>query len=69
MQFDGEPAQPSEGGTLAALNGWSRLKAQDVLCCILYLEGHGDIVSRLISRINRLTIWVIGVINLLTKSP
>ena len=34
-----------------------------------YLEGHGDLVSRLMIRITRVTIWVIGVINLLTKSP
>ena len=34
-----------------------------------YLEGHGDLVSRLIRGITRVTIWVIGVINLLTKSP
>ena len=29
----------------------------------------GDLVSRLIMGINGVTIWVIGVINLLTKSP
>ena len=34
-----------------------------------YLEGQGDLVSRLIMGIIRVTIWVIGVINLLTKSP
>ena len=34
-----------------------------------YLEGQGDLVSRLIIGIFRVTIWVIGVINLLTKSP
>ena len=34
-----------------------------------YLEGHGDLVSRLIMEISGVTIWVIGVINLLTKSP
>ena len=34
-----------------------------------YLEGQGDLVSRLIVGIIRDTIWVIGVINLLTKSP
>ena len=32
------------------------------------MEGHGDLISRLIVRIPRVTIWVIGVINLLTKS-
>ena len=34
-----------------------------------YLEGQGDLVSRLIMGIIGVTIWVIGVINLLTKSP
>ena len=34
-----------------------------------YLEGQGDLVSRLIRGITGVTIWVIGVINLLTKSP
>ena len=36
---------------------------------LAYLEGHGDLVSRLILGIIKVTIWVIGVINLLTKSP
>ena len=34
-----------------------------------YLGGQGDLVSRLIMGINGLTMWVIGVTNLLTKSP
>ena len=34
-----------------------------------YLEGHGDLVGSLIMGIHRDTIWVIGGINLLTKSP
>ena len=34
-----------------------------------YLEGHGDLVSRLVRGITGVTIWVIGGINLLTKSP
>ena len=33
------------------------------------LGGSWDLVSGLIMGINGLTIWVIGVINLLTKSP
>ena len=33
------------------------------------LGESGDLVSRLIIGIFRVTIWVIGVINLLTKSP
>ena len=35
----------------------------------IYLEGQGDSISRLVMGIARVTIWVIGVINLLTKSP
>ena len=34
-----------------------------------FLEGQGDLVSGLIMGILRVTIWVIRVINLLTKSP
>ena len=34
-----------------------------------HLEGQGDLVSRLIMGIIGVTIWVIGVIILLTKSP
>ena len=34
-----------------------------------YLEGHGDLVSRLIMEIIGVIIWLIGVINRLTKSP
>ena len=33
-----------------------------------YLEGQGDLVSRLIGII-RVNVWIIGVLNLLTKSP
>ena len=33
------------------------------------LGGQGDLVSRLIMGINGLTIWVVGAVNLLTKSP
>ena len=32
------------------------------------LGGSGDVVSRLIRVITRVTIWVIGVIDLVTKS-
>ena len=35
----------------------------------VYLEGQGDFVSGSIRGITRITIWGIGVINLLTKSP
>ena len=34
-----------------------------------YLEGHGDLITRLIMGIIGVTMSVIGVINLLTKSP
>ena len=33
-----------------------------------FLEGQGNLVSRLIMGVMRVTIWVIGVINLVTKS-
>ena len=36
---------------------------------IALLEGQGDLVTRLITGIIVVTIWVIGVFNLLTKSP
>ena len=35
----------------------------------IYLEGQGDIVSRLITRITRVTLWVIRAMNLLTRPP
>ena len=34
-----------------------------------YLEGHEDLVSRLMVGIIGVIIWLIGVIDLLTKSP
>ena len=37
--------------------------------CGFYLEGQGDLISRLIRGINRVTMWVIGFINLLPKPP
>ena len=43
--------------------------------CILFrveglgLVGPGDLVSRVMMGITRVTSWVIGVINILTKSP
>ena len=39
------------------------------LCIGGYLEGHEDLVSRLIMGIIGVVIWAIGVISLLTKSP
>ena len=36
---------------------------------IPYLEGQGGLVNGLLMGIIGVTIWVIGVINLLTKSP
>ena len=33
-----------------------------------YLEGHGDLVSRLLIGISGAIIWLIGVINLLSES-
>ena len=34
-----------------------------------YFEGHGDLASRFTIGIFGIIIWLIGVINLLTKSP
>ena len=34
-----------------------------------YLEGHGDVVTRLIMGITGVILWFIGVISILTKSP
>ena len=34
-----------------------------------YLEGQGDLVSGFIAGISRVSTWVTGVINLLTKFP
>ena len=34
-----------------------------------YLEVQGDLAIKLIMGITRVTIWVIGIINLRTKSP
>ena len=34
----------------------------------IYLEGHGDLVSKLITGIIRVIIWVVGMINLLTMT-
>ena len=33
------------------------------------MEGQGELVSRLIVGLAGVTIWLIGVVNLLTKSP
>ena len=38
------------------------------LVCDQYLEGQGDITNGLILGINKLTIWIIGVLNLLMRS-
>ena len=42
---------------------------RETTLAVLYLEGQGDLVSRLIMAIIGLIMWVIGVTNLLTKSP
>ena len=38
-------------------------------CCRHYLEGHGDLVSRVVIGVTGVIIWLMGVINLLSKSP
>ena len=35
----------------------------------VYLEGQGDLVSRVIMEISRVTIWIMEAIDLLTTSP
>ena len=34
-----------------------------------YVEGQGDVASRLIRGVSTVTIWVTGFLNLLTKAP
>ena len=61
----------TEGGPLSAPGLGCGSREQDqkfgMQPCI-YLEGQGG-VSRFIRGIIEVTIWVVGVINLLTKSP
>ena len=45
------------------------LKQESALLEFLTWGGQGDLISRLIMGIIGVTIWVIGVTNLLTKSP
>ena len=45
------------------------LSKPEVPVVTVYLDSQGYLVSRLIVRRSRVTIWVIGVINLLTTSP
>ena len=52
-------------GAIHLKRSWSTSSLLTLLT--YYLEGHGDSVSRLMSRTTRVTIWVIGDINLLTK--
>ena len=49
--------------------GESPLKRAAFVAADSHLEGNGDLVSRLIMGINRVTMWVVGHIHLLTKSP
>ena len=48
--------------------GCQEIRSRDVPL-VQYLGGHRDLVCGLIMGITRVTTWVIGVINLLTKSP
>ena len=52
-------------GRVKSIGGPRCLKADKNGRC--YLAGQGDLVSRLIIGITRVTIWFIGVSNLLTK--
>ena len=47
----------------------SKVFAQDIVQLLSYLEGQGDLVSRLISPITHIVTLIIPIINLLTKSP
>ena len=60
--FKNSPVCPGSTNTIVV---WSTLHSERGL----YWEGHGDVVSRLIMGVIRLLIWLIGAINLLTKSP
>ena len=51
---------------LGLLMGWA---TYETLNANPYLEGHGDLITRLTMGIIGVTMWVIGVINLLSKSP
>ena len=55
---------PHMAGHLVVSEAWPSFERIGI-----HLEGQGDLVSRLIMGIIRVTIWVIGVIKLLTKSP
>ena len=54
-----KPLKAGRGGMAQHIFGCNHLKS--------YLEGQGDLVSRLITRISRVTMWVIG--ELRPKSP
>ena len=45
-----------------------QLRMEEIWHQLVYLECHGDLLTGLIMGIIRVTIWIIGVINLLTKS-
>ena len=46
-----------------------RLCKSELVVIREYLEGQGDLISRILMGITRVLILVIGVTNLLTKSP
>ena len=58
------------GGDLCSLEAWPAPIATSLARSFIpYLEGQWDLVSMLLMGITRVTIWVIGVTNLLTTSP
>ena len=50
-------------------SGWTSEVGHPLGVWQILLDGHGDLVSRLIIGIIGVIIWLIGLINLLTKSP
>ena len=64
-------------GLPCLLGGWGAVSSEPKKPCTprgsllspnSYLEGQGDLVSRFIRELTRVAIWVIGLINLISKS-
>ena len=58
-----------DSGFRVEASGLTSPNSQAAKLYIPYLEGQGDFVTGLIMGIIGVSIWVIGVITLLTKSP
>ena len=55
--------------TVLCVGFHARLCKSELVVIREYLEGQGGLISRILMGITRVLIWVIGVTNLLTKSP